>query len=97
PRFTHFPYTTLFRSRDMARCAATAPQGGDCAVRTASGRGAARLLRDVRGARASRCAGLYPPVAARPDARGRLALVVDARGIQRADRKSTRLNSSHVK
>src|SRR5690606_41064247 len=81
-----FPYTTLFRSQQRLQIAARdAEIAGDA------------LRRQVR----VRIVRLDPP----QDLAGKLAAMAAGRGLveagrqrqQRADRKSTRLNSSHVK
>src|SRR2546429_4953279 len=81
PRFTLFPYTTLFRSPDagVARAAAVAVARVAAAHRPDAA--AAHAVLAVRG------------VAARADAAlGSAVVVVHHRVL---DRKSTRLNSSH--
>src|SRR5207249_12271208 len=88
PGLTLFPYTTLFRSR---------PSGGDRLRRARGHRGRVLVVRREAGAARSRRA-LPPP----PRAPGELAGRADrsvaraAMGPRAADRKSTRLNSSHV-
>src|SRR5256885_11653598 len=73
PRSTLFPYTTLFRSRVMARIASSEVRRGLSGI-LAFGRYSGRLLlRYIFG-------GAIMPVTRR----------------QREDRKSTRLNSSHL-
>src|SRR5438874_2908020 len=82
PRPTLFPYTTLFRSLDA---------GGD----HPGGRARALLL---PGRRADAGARRRPRAQSGDDRRPRLAgvLEVDRRAQLGRDRKSTRLNSSHV-
>src|SRR3712207_8797261 len=83
PRSTLFPYTPLFRSA-----------GGD-AVRVADGPADAVVLR--RAARRRRGPARRSPVGTGAGARARRpAAVARAAGAGRADRKSTRLNSSHA-
>src|SRR3989442_4450337 len=82
PRSTLFPYTTLFRSDPGGGRAGTLVPGADGA------RGAAR-----RGAHAARAVGRADPLhelGHRGDDERRAARPT-------ADRKSTRLNSSHVR
>src|SRR5256885_6168448 len=93
PRSTLFPYTTLFRSpaRLDALRATLAPQ-----LRTDAADNAKRLLRENTEAAAAR--GLFGVPAWEVD--GRLFWGLDSLPMLRAylegDRKSTRLNSSHL-
>src|SRR5690606_41529567 len=85
PRYTLLPYTTLFRSRILPATGAVAPTGPGRARRVASGGGAV-------------CAAGTGGRGNRPGHRRRVGLrPLVAAGRARADRKSTRLNSSHVK
>src|SRR3712207_8439271 len=80
PRSTLFPYTTLFRSRGRAGARASARRHGPCSAPLRA------LLQDLQEAHGHE---LRPEVAPRrPRA--------DLGGGARADRKSTRLNSSHA-
>src|SRR5690606_40662917 len=91
-RATLFPYTPLFRSRREAA------QHPDVLVREPE-----RLVRKAERGECTTCAraidndsGLTGPLQRDIDAR--LAVVEpDAQSVARLDRKSTRLNSSHVK
>src|SRR5690606_41652861 len=91
PRTTLFPYTTLFRSEGPR-----GRQGGD---RPRDARRAARVprrhvARGPAGAPSAVAGGKHPDRGADGGARVRVAL----RGSRASrDRKSTRLNSSHVK
>src|SRR5256886_8985277 len=80
PRSTLFPYTTLFRSRELVRPA----RAGD---RDWLARGSRPLCRTIA------CLGFLPPRFAQ---RGDPVRRETGRpGASRKDRKSTRLNSSH--
>src|SRR5207302_8858416 len=94
PRPTLFPYTTLFRSSEvLVRPPAAARHAG------ARGGGAvlAHPARQLQGVELSGRALHHPRVESEPAAGDGLgAAVVDQHG-RLVDRKSTRLNSSHVK
>src|SRR5690606_39838686 len=96
PRSTLFPYTTLFRSGADDDAAAVVAELCEVAVRYAVGSG----IRGMHLHERFRAAPREPRGAAR--ARHRVPLIADTARIQyecvrAADRKSTRLNSSHVK
>src|SRR5690606_40218914 len=86
PRPTLFPYTTLFRSRHARRVAGNRL---DPSARSAQDAGAAVDVRHDR----------WVPVAVQPRSAERSAGSgrTEGHGAARSDRKSTRLNSSHVK
>src|SRR5207253_4625330 len=88
PTSTLFPYTTLFRSRRFARCR----------VRTRAHLGfGAAVLRCALGRKRVRFCATVPTPLAGPDARRTRVGCVAGRCCHGAkDRKSTRLNSSHV-
>src|SRR5256885_11967066 len=84
PRSTLFPYTTLFRSTPVRRLHAKGVRRRDRPRPAPGGRVATRRLRSG--------AGYEPTAAALP--RGCRSLLREPG--RRADRKSTRLNSSHL-
>src|SRR3712207_8451317 len=86
PRSTLFPYTTLFRSQDQVEAALGREVAHDLDDRVAHlvvGRG-----RDLVEA--------APALLHHALHRGDLLLEIVAPGLERLDRKSTRLNSSHA-
>src|SRR5690606_40342007 len=96
PTAPPFPYTTLFRSRGAhargeRHRALGALQLGELALHGRHG-GVADAAVDVAGLLAGEEGG-----AARDVAEDEGAGLVDGRGVRARDRKSTRLNSSHVK
>src|SRR5690606_41519603 len=96
PISTLFPYTTLFRSRDRSPHFHPAPKSSVVATRVASGSAPAgeRAARAARIKSAPNCS-LGPTLRLQP-----LQSPTHTSwetGRNRRDRKSTRLNSSHVK
>src|SRR5207302_4989143 len=89
---TLFPYTTLFRSR---RRMGARTKSGDDDVVVAGGRGDVRLVR-LTGQEGHTVVPLVADGAARRQ-RDAAAGAERRRAAGRKDRKSTRLNSSHVK
>src|SRR5256885_13449169 len=91
PRSTLFPYTTLFRSADNAAAAGSIPTPATFEVRAAG-----RLRREVAARHGPEvAAGAARPLTAALEVT--IALVhEDGTGPQAADRKCTRLNSSHL-
>src|SRR3712207_8149118 len=85
PRSTLFPYTTLFRSP----VGAALQVGGDGRARSGRGDGLEQYRRAVAGLLAAAQQGAQPFLA-----EGTLELRPER--ARRADRKSTRLNSSHA-
>src|SRR5690606_42017479 len=85
PRSTLFPYTTLFRSQEKAQ---TAPEDADSQNK--------KLARQLESAQI-RVQHLQQQIAECDDATRRDALTAQLRQAELKDRKSTRLNSSHVK
>src|SRR5256885_12735429 len=84
PRSTLFPYTTLFRSRSVAD-------------RTSAATRCDRVIAHRRGARRSERGGLHKNLADdRRLARFLMGCLRYDRGLITSDRKSTRLNSSHL-
>src|SRR5256885_10061223 len=88
PRSTLFPYTTLFRSRPHARQLIVPGRGEQPAV---AGEGQGADVADVAAELPHRLAGLGVV-----KEELRLAQFLVGQGQERRDRKSTRLNSSHL-
>src|SRR3989442_9527031 len=86
PRSTLFPYTTLFRSDSWLHATATAHHCGNCAISGKVAAGAGR-----------RCDEEPDSSRQRVCAKSVVALALGAGNDAFRDRKSTRLNSSHVR
>src|SRR5207249_5628987 len=82
-----FPYTTLFRSHTSEHCRPRADANPHRSARSPVGRGLADLRRDLV---------LYQPHALAGSTRELVAASPRAHVAETLDRKSTRLNSSHV-
>src|SRR5256885_12063428 len=90
PRSTLFPYTTLFRSREMAQALGEVPQHG-------STRGVELLRVQAEVVRRGDGPVEHPPgVLHLPLSRQTFGQPERARDERSLDRKSTRLNSSHL-
>src|SRR2546430_8279701 len=82
PRSTLFPYTTLFRSRDVTRTAPALSSGRERATDERSGDVVQKAVRGTEGGAQLRPWQRHP-------------LYAEILGQTHTDRKSTRLNSSH--
>src|SRR2546429_958993 len=87
PRSTLFPYTTLFRSVALAH--------HDAALDDQGRRGEAELVGAQQRADDDVAAGLHLAVGLNADAAAQAVEHQGLLGLGQADRKSTRLNSSH--